>query len=153
MKFSPLAVITWCKLIIARNVTIFCQSECTHLCTLHNSFMDIFIPSFILYSFHLKFPLFGNELNIWGYTGKGRSKHGIIVGAKSSQHRKTDRQKTCKEKNKFKLRVFKLMSLTCCITLVVQSRIVQTAVKIYGKEEDLRPFFIIILQSNCFCYL
>ena len=93
------------------------------------------------------------DIFFWGYTGKGRSKHGIIIGAKSSQHRKTDREKTCKEKNKFKLRVFKLMSLTYCITLVVQSRIVQTAVKIYGKEEDLRPFFIIILQSNCFCYL
>lgn len=122
MKFSPLAVITWCKLIIARNVTIFCQSECIFV--LSTTVLRIFfIPSFILYSFHLKFPLFGNELNIWGYTGKGRSKHGIIIGAKSSQHRKTDREKTCKEKNKFKLRVFKLMSLTCCITLVVQSRI------------------------------
>lgn len=129
-------------------------NQSAHIFVLSTTVLWIFfIPSFILYSFHLKFPLFGNELNIWGYTGNGRSKHGIIIGAKSSQHRKTDREKTCKEKNKFKLRVFKLMSLTCCITLVVQSRIVQTAVKIYGKEEDLRPFFIIILQSNCFCYL
>ena len=88
-------------------------NQSAHIFVLSTTVLWIFfIPSFILYSFHLKFPLFGNELNTWGYTGKGRSKHSIIIGAKSSQHRKTDREKTCKEKNKFKLRVFKLMSLT-----------------------------------------
>ena len=45
------------------------------------------------------------------------------------------------------------MSLTCHIALVVQSKMEQTAVRIYGKEKDLKSFFVIILQSNCFWYL
>lgn len=93
MKLSPLAVITWHKLIIARNVTILYQSECTHLYNHHNSVTDIFYPQLYSSQLSVKVSTVWNELNIWGCTSKGWSKHGIIIGAKLSQLVKTDRKK------------------------------------------------------------